>query len=1065
MCFQGNAAPMSASYINSQLAILWKNAHDCAADEVHGNTDPSPNAGTKSAYTRALYEYQYIPESHAGLNIARSDAHFYATFGQPELKFICNHEAVLSLTLKSGHLRVDYDAKKVNGLGTNQLVKQLPELKAHFRVPFERTNVKGHDTKIGNDTATHLIRMVALKFEEAVFVKLDAADSWGLDFAEALAFYLRGYLAFLTLSGNHVLFDLPDFAAHEKIGYTDYALLRDHVDPDEFCKDVAIFGVTTKVINSFLETQWAGAKKLAREKNDYLVASVAELSSNWLTHYAVDCYSYIRFGAPKIKPLCPHEVILFLDVQDVAMFQTTDFERSAPVTIQHGWTVAFVVNVMEYDSNVGVLELDFSTARYASAFSTPPPASEPKILEYYNLLVKFLTVDYLDILLAYSYNIIYRLVIDKHPDVIAGSGFWKRVEHVGEYYSFRRHGQALIWIERVRDLALSGADQVLALTEDSVNRILRTRREALGTSHLLSTWSKDSFKADFNPLTVRILSNGKVVVFVDIVHAESGPRILQTELSPVVDNLKEFWKSKLWGNAVVTTDLVKAYHFEHVTLAFEVDLQLLETLDVDEVVAKQLNTTVASQVKPNQRVLVKHLVLNLANAKYIGDLSDAYNLGAGREGEKRLMTIKSLISSYLAEVGRSGCGILKTIPTYIDDVADPFALKDIAFKVLTKDAVTIEHYVTGSHLITDTPVIAIYGVCTKRALPPFVGRWSLGWLPTSGPRDTAGIVCFSKESFLEQRLLHALEDFNARTTVLPKFAGLVNGSWSCDLTTWYENELLGKRGVRCLWKEVATSSSRYLEYVWEHRDDWAHENDATTRIEGIGEYSLGCHTENRLWIPTDYRPGRQLEIELKGKSTVEISGHAYSQRWSKRTVSTWSATIVIASQTDGLHVSMTTQLQPAEVEGDDRASAAFPFNVEALHKSRLPDKLSALDGLLPRLRDVLEGPWAYASFGVTKFAFVNPVFTRRGDFVVELCPYEQGTAVARPQPTVISTPVPPSSLSSMSNASNVSNMSSSLFSGTTTLNGTSFTSSGPVPSKPTQFVLPNYISSYSSNSS
>ena len=89
----------------------------------------------------------------------------------------------------------------------------------------------------------------------------------------------------------------------------------------------------------------------------------------------------------------------------------------------------------------------------------------------------------------------------------------------------RGSGEPEASVERVRDLALSGADQVLALTEDSVNRILRTRREALGASHLLSTWSKDSFKAEFNPLTVRILSNGKVIVFVDIAHAESGSRV------------------------------------------------------------------------------------------------------------------------------------------------------------------------------------------------------------------------------------------------------------------------------------------------------------------------------------------------------------------------------------------------------------------------------------------------------------------------------------------------------------------------------------------------------------
>lgn len=158
---------------------------------------------------------------------------------------------------------------------------------------------------------------------------------------------------------------------------------------------------------------------------------------------------------------------------------------------------------------------------------------------------------------------------------------------------------------------------------------------------------------------------------------------------------------------------------------------------------------------------------------------------------------------------------------------------------MTKESVTIEDYTSGSHAITDTPVVVIFGVCTKRPIPPFASKWSLGWLPTGGAKNTVGTVWFSKESFLDHRLLHVLEDFNARTTVLPKFAGIVNGVWNCDITTWEQSEQLGKRGVRCQWKELE-SSPRYLEYVWEHKDDWAHENEATVRTDGVGEYTLGC---------------------------------------------------------------------------------------------------------------------------------------------------------------------------------------------------------------------------------
>ena len=64
---------------------------------------------------------------------------------------------------------------------------------------------------------------------------------------------------------------------------------------------------------------------------------------------------------------------------------------------------------------------------------------------------------------------------------------------------------------------------------------------------------------------------------------------------------------------MAATSLAKPYQFEKLTLAFEVDLQLVEKLDVDESIAKQLNTTIASQIKASQHVVVKHLVLNLAS--------------------------------------------------------------------------------------------------------------------------------------------------------------------------------------------------------------------------------------------------------------------------------------------------------------------------------------------------------------------------------------------------------------------------------------------------------------------
>lgn len=160
--------------------------------------------------------------------------------------------------------------------------------------------------------------------------------------------------------------------------------------------------------------------------------------------------------------------------------------------------------------------------------------------------------------------------------------------------------------------------------------------------------------------------------------------------------------------------------------------------------------------------------------------------------------------------------------------------------MLTKESVTLEQYIDADEIrgIVDTPVLVIYGVSTRRPVPPFLSKWSVGWLPSGVAKNTIGTVWFSKETFLERRLLALLEGFNARTTILPSFAGVMNGVWKYDLTTWAASKYHSGRGERCAWTEIVSSNPRYLEYVWEHRDGWNHETEGTTFSEG--EYSLSC---------------------------------------------------------------------------------------------------------------------------------------------------------------------------------------------------------------------------------
>ena len=158
-------------------------------------------------------------------------------------------------------------------------------------------------------------------------VKFDAGKSWNVNSTEPLVYYLGQYLTFLRMAGNHVLFDLPDFAAEEQHLEPNYALISPHIELDKYCSDVTVFNILSKTINAFLERRWADAISLAQKDEDDLKACVTEISTNWFTGASTESHFYIRFGAPHIKPLCPHEVVLFFEVKDIAFFGSNDFVK------------------------------------------------------------------------------------------------------------------------------------------------------------------------------------------------------------------------------------------------------------------------------------------------------------------------------------------------------------------------------------------------------------------------------------------------------------------------------------------------------------------------------------------------------------------------------------------------------------------------------------------------------------------------------------------------------------------------------------------------------------------
>ena len=139
---------------------------------------------------------------------------------------------------------------------------------------------------------------------------------------QALGYYLRRYLRFLSNAGHHILFSLPDFDDDQLSIDIDFsALSKTDVPVTE------IHGITIDKINAFLSTGWLKAAMLGQSPdtaNDIKVA-LADYRSTSSGGGVTDVYFHAVFGAPNIKALCEQEVILYFSLDYLYIYETEDF--------------------------------------------------------------------------------------------------------------------------------------------------------------------------------------------------------------------------------------------------------------------------------------------------------------------------------------------------------------------------------------------------------------------------------------------------------------------------------------------------------------------------------------------------------------------------------------------------------------------------------------------------------------------------------------------------------------------------------------------------------------------
>ncbi|KAF8214864.1 hypothetical protein K438DRAFT_2008968 [Mycena galopus ATCC 62051] len=894
------------------------------------------NAQLKAMWENAvdLAEFYFAGDAPRGL-ITKDGMFFNGTFGEPRLEFICNHEVALYLKLERGHFNKVYpNLKVVRGYkATSKDHFDFENLEVAFRVKFSRRTLGGKDTRIGS--GTNLIQMMILDFSSAQMVLFHPDLPAGT--ADSLEWYLRKYLTFLQNAGHHVRFDLPDFDDATYKPNIDYSLAtRAFVDAD-LCAGVDVHGIAEWKINEFLRQTWLDIDFKMGALTDKVSGCLSQIESNWIPH--LDQHFRIEFAPPRVRALCKHEVVLYFTAANVFFFESQDF-ASRPIQSFENWEFAFIVNVVEDKFNETAepsLRIDISSARFCQHLST---IFAEEVSLHFTYLITFFQEHYLNLLFQYELISIY--YPGGKPDFEA-PGF-EVIEESSEWTEIKEDSKSttvVVWTDIVKEIKLYGYDHLIAISEVSINALFDNLRKTVGGC--LVEWSCEGFYAQFSDMRVKLLSGNQALVTFTI---ESG------YLTP--DDMDKFHE---W------------------TISYKVDIKMVDQTELHSTadwVAHYGGLTVSVGGGGIYRT-VRHVILDFANAEYIFEHSSQpgmWDHGA-LVAKRQFGSFRNFIKKYLEVLSTNGHNIIHSTP--IVPISDSFGFTDVSFQIVSKETVTAANCVFHR----EAPVLIVYGMMSGRPMPQAVIQWGHGWV-VPGRIPSHGTVVLSRECFLASKLLAMLEVVNRRTTVVPRFPHADEEEWKVHLTTWDDHYY--RRKERCNWKKVAKVNPGWLEYAWEHRDEWTYEHDGTHNQTFA--YAVLCHTKNQLCIPTTYRP-RSMEIILRGESVLRLKSKEEKDHsnWTKRSSAKWSVKMNVNTDASGLRVTLAEQVHP--VFDKTESEGTWDIDTHELLATHLP-RIIDVGEVIHSLKDVFEGAWKLSCAGSKTYSLGAPVFTQNGDIIIQL---------------------------------------------------------------------------------
>ncbi|KAI0770368.1 hypothetical protein C8Q74DRAFT_1275033 [Fomes fomentarius] len=882
----------------------------------------------------------------------RNGATLAFTFNAPKLDFICDHDALLKINIRS-----------VQNKDESDLI--LSDVSVTFRVATEWRRIVGNDPQVGDHESR--ICLLFFDFEHAKLVKgiegdIDVDVLAQHDLERLLSSYLRS----LRLGGHHVLFSLPEFDDDEfrpPISFSRVASSQEQYLLRE------IHGFSLAMINGYLSLLWYTCAFVIRERADERQAvtwdettSLAEYWT-WVRSEAEAWYCCLKFGAPEARILCGREVILLFMLSEVAIL-TQEVSLGESYTPNYtDWVIAVIVDVVATTSSI---KIKTESARYSRQFSYQDMRTEHNAAV--ELLIDFFVKQYVRIVVHAGLDDLVR----RHSARIATSvshaadGAWWMVEQHGGI------GGMSILDQTIRHTKMQSFEAIMAISQTSINNQIRAR---LSKFRYLTSWEsqENHITLDIKSIAVRLLnsfdgrlhdgSSGKAVV---MIHVAEG--MLEAVLNPKDNSFDECLQIRI-GECCI---------------AFEVDV-----LEYDE------HSPFDYRHKPYEEppvgneaeyLVLRHIYMDFAHARPSPENMSFDDFDEEQTARRvQVSVVERMRKIYLPALVDNGFNILASIPIYQVNAHSTFyKLTATAFR--TYSAEEIEEIETSQMAGSQsTQILFVFGMTSTSNISN-IHRFkpSTQWVVPASAGFSHGTFAISKERFMGR--LHALlARVNALTTLVAEFPAYGSQTGADSVVRWADHSNF--RDQQCDWKRPDGRDgalSNRLE--WKYQREWSLHEEGS-HVTNRGQHIIFCSTENELQMPDINKLSNgSLEINMSGTIRLRISSTGNAHAYITESAAFWQASIVIKTAGRGIVKVEINDIenvrQPPPKVNARRNNANNMFDAYTILKDKLPRKQD-FDNILQELQE-LEGAWRYYYPNASAFTLCSPLFNYDGDLLFEL---------------------------------------------------------------------------------